>query len=246
MAELGAKRPVTVGGRNVWCRIAGTGPSILILPGWGGPTENYFPLQDKLAANGYSVILPDLPGLPGKTDSLVMPLDGWSDWIDELAVAAAARPVVLVSHSLSARIALQYMAKHGSHCRCSVIVDPWVVSSSLQAFLCRSVARVVRFLCPVVYPDMRWVKDSQAWANALRLFAAVRHKTTVPCLVLSGRRDVARLLFTGYRRIGCDARQYDWGHSPQVTAVSQLASIIDELIRSTALTPDLVRPKADS
>ncbi len=235
MDEVEGKRPVTVGGREVWCRIVGTGPSILILPGWGGPTDNSFLLQNRLAAFGYSVILPDLPGLPGKTESFRIPLDKWSDWVHELVAVSASEPVVLVSHSLSAGIALQYMVKRGPHCRCSIIVDPWLMSSSVQALMCRSVARAVRFLCPVVYPEMKWVRNGVVWANALSLFAAPGGQNSVPCLVLSGRRDVGRLLFTGRKRINCESRQYDWGHSPQVTALSQLAAIIDEFVRSEPL-----------
>ncbi len=232
MAKPAEKVSVTLGGRKVWYRIAGTGIPILVLPGWGGPTDAYFVLQDMLAAKGYAVALPDLPGLPGKTDPFFVPLDGWGAWIDGFAAATIGRPFVLISHSLSARVAMKYMAQHGPHCRCSILVDPWLVSSPFQSLLWRSAARMVRFLCPVVYPDMQWVLDRKAWASALSLLAPVRDQTKVRCLVLWGRRDVARRLITGWRRVSCESRQYEWGHSPQITAVSQLADIIDEFVRN--------------
>ena len=248
MAESEKVR-VTLGGRQVWCRITGSGTPILILQGWGGPTDAYFLLQDTLAASGYAVALPDLPGLPGKTESVFMPLDSWGDWIDELAAVTIERPFVLVAHSLSARIALQYLAKHGSYCLRCILVDPWLVSSSFQSVSYRLVARIVRRLCPLMYPEMKWVLDGRAWASALNLFAAVKDRPTIPCLVLFGKRDVARVLFKGWKLIKCESGQYDWGHSPQVTAVSQLAVIIDEFVRrAPAAAADIEpsQPKASS
>ncbi len=46
------KKAVTVNGQEVWYREEGTGIPILILVGWGGPTDKYFAIQDELANKG--------------------------------------------------------------------------------------------------------------------------------------------------------------------------------------------------
>ena len=225
------KKAVTVNGQEVWYREEGTGIPILILVGWGGPTDNYFAIQDKLANKGYRVFLPDLPGPPGKTSSTFIPLDEWSNWIEEFGKAAIGEQFVIISHSLSARITLQYVSKRHSKCRSAILLSPWLVSSSYQEIFWRFAAKIIRFFSPIVYQDMKWVKDEKAWATALDLISVAKEQPRVPCLILWGRRDPAKYLFTGWRTIHCEIEQYNWDHSPQIRATEELAVVIDEFIR---------------
>jgi pimeloyl-ACP methyl ester carboxylesterase len=224
------KKAVTVNGQEVWYREEGTGIPILILAGWGGPTDPYFPLQAKLANRGYRVLLPDLPGLPGKTPSRFIPLDEWSNWIEDFGNAVIGEQFVLVSHCLSAPIALQYLSKEESNSRGGIFLGPWFVSSSSQETFWRFVARVVRSFCPVVYDDMRWVKDEQAWATASNLISVAKEQPRMPCLVLWGKRDVAQYLFTGWREVNCEVEKHDWDHSPQIRSIEELATVIEAFI----------------
>jgi pimeloyl-ACP methyl ester carboxylesterase len=224
------KKAVTVNGQEVWYREKGTGVPILILPGWGGPTDQYFPLQDELANKGYRVFLPDLPGLPGKTSTTFIPLDEWSNWIEEFGKAAIGEQFVVISHSLSAQIALEYLSKEHSKCRCGIFFSPWLASSYQESFW-RFAAKIVRFFCPIVYQDMKWVRDEKAWATALDLISVAKEQPKVPCLILLGKRDPAKYLFTGWRKIHCETKQYNWDHSPQIRATEELAAVIDEFIR---------------
>jgi len=225
------KKAVTVNGQYVWYREEGVGTPILILVGWGGPTDKYFAIQDKLANKGYRVFLPDLPGLPGKTSSIFIPLDEWSNWIEEFRNTAIGEQFVMVSHSLSAQIALQYLSQEHSECRGGIFLGPWLVSSSCQQIFWRFVAKTTRFFCPIVYPDMQWVKDDKAWETALGLISVDKEQPRSPCLVLWGKRDPAKYLFTGWRKIHCESKQYDWDHSPQIRATEDLAIAIDEFIK---------------
>lgn len=226
-----AQSSILIGGRPVSYRKWGAGTAIVVLPGWGGPTDKYDSLLNKLASRGYLVVLPDLPGLPGKTSPVFMPLKAWARWVEELAEAVSGQPFVLVSHSLSARIALEYLTAEGSRCLCAIFIGPWLISSPVGACVSRFLARVLRFLSPVIYPDMKWVFDGRAWKTAARLISAVRGQPRMPCLVVFGERDPARRLFSGWKGIGCKIRVFQWGHSPQVTATSELAAVIDEFIR---------------
>ena len=225
------KKAVTVNGQEVWYREEGTGIPILILVGWGGPTYPYFPIQDELANKGYMVFLPDLPGLPGKTPSRFIPLDEWSNWIEEFGNAAVGEQFVLISHCLSAPIALQYLSKEDSNSRGGIFLGPWFVSSSNQETFWRSVVKIVRSFCPIVYEDMSWVKDEKAWATAVDLISVAKEQPSVPCLILWGTKDLARYLFTGWREVNCETEQHNWDHSPQIRATEDVAAAIDEFIR---------------
>jgi len=225
------KKAVTVNGQEVWYREEGTGFPILILVGWGGSTDQYFAIQDKLANKGYRVFLPDLPGLLGKTSPTFVPLDEWSNWIEEFGKAAIGEQFVIVSHCLSAQISLQYLTKEHSKCRSGILLSPWLVSSSRQENIWRYSAKIIRFLSPIVYRDMKWVKDDKAWATALDLISVATEQPRVPCLILWGKRDVAQYLFTGWRKIHCEIEQYNWDHSPQIRATEELAATIDEFVR---------------
>jgi len=228
---------VEVGGRAVWCKTIGTGTPLLFLPGWGGPTDKYNAILRELAGKGYRVALPDLPGLPGKTCSGHMVLRQWGRWVEALRGAAfSGKPFVLVSHSLSARIALEYLTTNSPGPFCSVFIGPWLISSRANAILSRLLAGMLRFLSPLIYPDMKWVLDRNAWKTAMGLFAAAEGRTDVPCLVVFGERDPAKRLFGGWKRIGCEKRIFTWGHSPQVTATVDLAAIIDEFARKNLIT----------
>jgi len=228
------ERVALVNGQPVWYREEGAGIPILILAGWGGPTDSYFTIQDKLANNGYRVLLPDLPGLPGKTPSAFIPLDEWSSWIQEFGKVAIGEKFFIVAHSLSAQIALQYASKEDTECRGVIFLDPWFLSYSCQQIFWRLPAQGVRFLCPLVYPDMKWVKDGRAWATALHLLSIVNEQPRVPCVILLGERDPATYLFTGWQKVHCETKRYNWDHSPQIRATDQLAAVIDEFI-STAV-----------
>ena len=217
------KKAVKVNGQEVWYREEGTGIPILILVGWGGPTDKYFAIQDKLANRGYRVFLPDLPGLPGKTSSTFIPIDEWSNWIEEFGKAAIGEQFVIISHSLSAQMTLQYVSQEHSECCSAILVSPWLASSSFQETLWRTVAKIIRFFCPIVYQDMKWVKDEKAWATALDLISVAKEQPKVPCLILWGKRDVVKHLFTGWSKIHCETKQYNWDHSPQIRSTEELA-----------------------
>jgi len=78
---------------------------------------------------------------------------------------------------------------------------------------------------------MKWVKDEKAWATALELISVAKEQPRVPCLILWGKRDPVKYLFTGWGKIHCETKQYNWDHSPQIRATAELAVVIDEFIR---------------
>jgi len=222
-----------VKGRSVWYREEGMRIPILILAGWGGPTDSYFTIQDILAKQGYNVFLPDLPGLPGKTLSTLIPLDGWGSWIQEFWDAVIGEKFFIVAHSLSGQIALQYASKEGTQCLGVIFLNPWFLSTFCQEIFYRLVAKGIRFLCPLVYPEMKWVRNGKTWTTAVDLLCTMHEKPKAPCIIFLGKKDPATYLFGGWKKVHCKTKQYNWDHSPQITTPDQLATAIDEFIRIT-------------
>src|SRR5208283_1695923 len=153
---------------------------------------------DILAKQGYNVFLPDLPGLPGKTPSTYIPLGRWNSWIQAFGDAAIGKKFFMVAHSLSGQIALQYASKEDTQCLGIIFLNPWFLSNYCQTIFYRLVAQGIRFLCPLLYPDMKWVRDGKTWATAVDLLSTVTEQPKVPCIIFLGNKDPATYLFTGW------------------------------------------------
>ncbi|HXK32096.1 MAG TPA: alpha/beta fold hydrolase, partial [Candidatus Paceibacterota bacterium] len=54
---------VLINGLETNYKIAGSGPAILVLHGWGGSSDSWVKVQEILSEKGYQVIAPDFPGL---------------------------------------------------------------------------------------------------------------------------------------------------------------------------------------
>ena len=68
------EKQILVNNLKVNYKIAGEGPAILVLHGWGGSSGSWNRLQEILAQKGYQVVIPDFPGF-GKS---VTPREPWS------------------------------------------------------------------------------------------------------------------------------------------------------------------------
>lgn len=217
---------------EVWFREKGNGIPILLLPGWGGPANDYFQLQDKLAGIGYQVVLPDLPGLSGKTSPRYIALEEWGNWVEQFARATIGKQFVLISHSGSARMALQYLAENSSLCLGSILWSP-ALANQWQRWFWKVAEKPLRFLIPFIFPNMKWVKNRETWATARTILSSLSLKETqpkVPCLVLLGKKDPIRFFFTGWKKVDAKVKKCEWDHSPHIRAIEELAQEIDHFI----------------
>lgn len=94
-------------------KIAGLGPVILILHGWGGSSDSWEKIQEILAEKGYKVICPDLPGF-GKSQP---PKNPWSvsdyvKWTVDFVQAQGLEKFFLLGHSFGGRVAIKIAAHH--------------------------------------------------------------------------------------------------------------------------------------
>lgn len=97
-------------------KIAGSGPAILILHGWGGSSGSWIRVQEILADGGYKVICPDFPGF-GKS---ITPSNPWgvgdyADWLDKFIMEVKKKsggfdePIFLLGHSFGGRVAIKFI-----------------------------------------------------------------------------------------------------------------------------------------
>jgi len=90
-------------------KIAGQGPAILILHGWGGSSDSWVEVQDILAKKGYRVVVPDFSGF-GKS---ITPPEPWGikeyvEIILKFAEKLAINKFFLLGHSFGGRIAIRF------------------------------------------------------------------------------------------------------------------------------------------
>ena len=80
------------------------GPTVLLVPGYTGSKEDFVPILDALADNGFQVIAIDMPGQhesPGPDDETAYTPDRLGDAVASVvtALAGGGGPVVLLGHS---------------------------------------------------------------------------------------------------------------------------------------------------
>ena len=226
------KKYVFVDGEKVYYREKGSGISILILAGWGGLVSSYNDIQDKLVEKHYRVILPDLPGLLGKTEPKKINLSEWKLWlcifIDQVI---GNNKFIIFSHSLGARIATEYLAKNDNRCIGAIFLTPGLIASYWGFFWWRLAGRIIPIMLRFLPPEMRWIKDKQARKTARQLISINKYQPKVPCFVIIGSEDPIRHFLHGWKELGCRHKQKKWGHSPQINNTKELADEVDNFIQ---------------
>ena len=94
----------TVKGLNIHYTIAGSGPAVLVLEGWGTNTDVYAPVS-RILSDGYTVYTLDFPGF-GKSQE---PPEAWdvgayADFTAEFLSQLGLTQVSLIGHSFGGRV----------------------------------------------------------------------------------------------------------------------------------------------
>lgn len=99
----------TVDGHKVSYTVGGSGPTVVLLHGWGLGHRAYRPGLRRLAECGFSVVAPALPGFGGTPE---LPVDqrnfsGYAAWVVRFVEALQIRRAVFVGHSFGGGVAIQ-------------------------------------------------------------------------------------------------------------------------------------------
>ncbi|XOB46520.1 MAG: alpha/beta fold hydrolase [Candidatus Nealsonbacteria bacterium] len=105
-------------------KVAGQGPAILILHGWGGSSFSWLKVQKLLTAKSYKVICPDFPGF-GKSKT---PKEPWSitdyvRWTVDFMKSQKLDRFFLLGHSFGGRVAIKFAVEFPEKVKALILCD---------------------------------------------------------------------------------------------------------------------------
>ena len=121
------ERQILINNLEINCKIAGSGPAILILHGWGGSSDSWMQVQEILAKEGYLVIVPDFPGFgKSKTPPISWGIKDYTDFVSEFIKKTCnefAEPFFLLGHSFGGRVAVKFATLHPEKIKGLILCD---------------------------------------------------------------------------------------------------------------------------
>jgi len=115
---------ILINGLRVNYKVAGEGPALLVLHGWGGSSDSWVALQKIISEEGFKVIVPDFPGF-GKS---VTPPDVWSvgdymDFILKFLEILQLDNFFLLGHSFGGRVAIKFATRYPEKLKSLILCD---------------------------------------------------------------------------------------------------------------------------
>ena len=164
---------ILVDGLRVNYKIAGSGPAILVLHGWGGSSNSWIKVQEFLAENGFKVIIPDLPGF-GKTPSSKDPwgIKAYVDFILSFIKKIELENFILLGHSFGGRTSIRFAAHYPDMIKKLILCDAAGIKLELDFK-----AKVIYFLSKIgnmIFSPKFLVRFKDSARNFFYIF--LRHK----------------------------------------------------------------------
>ena len=105
-------------------KVAGQGPAILLLHGWGGSSSSWIKVIETLSFKGYRVICPDFPGF-GKSDSpsLAWDVSDYRNWVVSFVKSQGLDEFFLLGHSFGGRVAIKFTLSHPEIVKALILCD---------------------------------------------------------------------------------------------------------------------------
>jgi len=155
-------------------KIAGEGPAILILHGWGGSSDSWVTVQEILAGKGFKVICPDLPGF-GKSPN---PPEPWGvadyinfilDFIEEMkkTYGGFREPLFLIGHSFGGGLATKLTAEHPEKIRTLILCDAAAIRTKRRPSFRQIIAYFLTKGSYVLFPIPFFEKTIYPWARKI-------------------------------------------------------------------------------
>lgn len=132
---------VVINNLEVNFKIAGSGPAVLILHGWGGSSDSWLAVSEILIKNGYKIICPDLPGF-GKSSN---PPTGWEtanyiDFILDFTKAVNLERFFLLGHSFGGGLAAKFAVLFPEKIMALILCDAAVIRTKKRLNLRQKIA----------------------------------------------------------------------------------------------------------
>jgi len=118
------EKMISINNLEVNYKIAGSGPVILILHGWGGSSDSWIKVIEMLADKGYRVVCPDFPGF-GKSHAPVKPWDvtNYKEWLLGFVQSQGLDEFILLGHSFGGRVAIKFSVKYPERVKTLILCD---------------------------------------------------------------------------------------------------------------------------
>lgn len=119
-----SEKEVLIKGLKTNYKIAGEGPAVLVLHGWGGSSDSWLAFQKILADKGYKVIVLDFPGF-GKSITPPQPwnLDDYTNFVLDFTEKLSLGQFFLIGHSFGGRISIKFVTKYPEKIKKLVLCD---------------------------------------------------------------------------------------------------------------------------
>jgi len=118
------ERNISIGNLNINYKIAGEGPAILVLHGWGGSSDSWIRVQKLLEMAGFKVVIPDFPGF-GKSVTPPVPwgIKEYTDFVVKFSENLNLQSFFLLGHSFGGRIAIKLAADYSEKIKSLILCD---------------------------------------------------------------------------------------------------------------------------
>ena len=114
---------VLINGLETNYKIAGSGPAILVLHGWGGSSDSWVKVQEILSEKGYQVIAPDFPGLGVSANPpIAWGVEEYADFVLRFAEKLELDKFFLLGHSFGGRIAINFSTLHPNKLKSLILI----------------------------------------------------------------------------------------------------------------------------
>jgi len=210
------EKRVLLDGLEISYTIGGKGKPILILHGWGGSASSWEKVQKRLAARGYYVICPDLPGFGRSADPPIpWGIGDYTSFLSDFIEKIGLDGFFLLGHSLGGGLATRFTAEHPRKVRALILCDAAVGTNRNNVNLRQKIAYVLTkgghtfFTIPIfkkmLYPPVKRVLGMITGIHDYYLprgtmkgsfeiiiredLSAFAPQVKVPTLIIWGRKD---------------------------------------------------------
>ncbi len=236
-------------------KIAGSGPAVLILHGWGSSSDSWLGIQERLAKKKYKVICPDFPGFgKSKTPQKPWNVSNYAEWVADFIKSQELDNFLLLGHSFGGRAAIKFAISHPEKIKALILCASGGIKQkpSLKTriifqlahlgnliFSSKSLARVKRGVRNIFYAFLRhkdYVKAEGVMRETIKKVIAEDLSSYLPeievkTLIIWGKRDKmlpVRDAYTFKHNISNSQLEVlsKIGHSPHLEAPGKLSKII--------------------
>ncbi len=137
---------ITINGVKTHYTVTGQGTPFLILHGWGSNSSRWEEVAQALAAKGYQVIVPDLPGF-GDSAELKYPWDTvkYVNWLDAFIKELGLRNFYLLGHSFGGALACKTAITHNQDIqKMFLVAAAYVREKTAKKKLSARLAKVIK------------------------------------------------------------------------------------------------------